>query len=232
VKLSEEDPSLNECLEKGPNSVPSLLDIIVRFREHPIGLTSDIEKAFHQIQIDPDDRKMIKFLWFDNIDNEHSEIKHFQFCRLPFGLKPSPAILAGTVEQHLSTQNEKDPIVVELLRRSLYVDDFAGGAQTDSKAFQVYKSSQELMNSGGFTLRKWNSSSKEVRKRIAAEQVATAGNVGSVDIPNNLATETTTSPPSTSSAAEESRQVKILGLNWNVQSDERLCDTAELLAYA
>ena len=112
------------------------------------------------------------------------------------------------------------------------MDDFAGGAQTDSKALKVYKSSQELMNSGGFTLRKWNSSSKEVRERIAAEQVATAGNVGSDDIPNDLATETTTSPPSTSSAAEESRQVKILGLNWSVQSDKLLCDTAELLAYA
>ena len=106
--------------------MPSLFDIILRFREHPIGLTADIEEAFHQIQIDPEDRKMIKFLWFDDIDKEHPETKH-QFRRLPIGLKPSPAILAGTVEQHLSTQNETDPDVVELLRSSLYVDDFAGG---------------------------------------------------------------------------------------------------------
>ena len=115
AKPSEDDLSLNKCLEKGPNSVPSLFDIILRFREHPIGLTADVEKAFHQIQIDPEDQKMIKFLWFDDIDKENPEIKHYQFRRLPFGLKPIPAILAGTVEQHLSTQNETDPDIVELL---------------------------------------------------------------------------------------------------------------------
>ena len=87
---------------------------------------------------------MIKFLWFDDIDKEHPEIKHYQFHRLPFGLKPSPAILAGTVEQHLSTQNETGPDVVELIRSSLHVDDFAGGAHTDSQAVEVFTRNHEI----------------------------------------------------------------------------------------
>ena len=102
AKPSEDDLSINDCLEKGPNSVPLLFDIIIRFREYPIGLTADIEKAFHQVQIAPEDYEMIKFLWFDDINKENPEIKHYRFRRLPFGLKPSPAILSGTVDHHLS----------------------------------------------------------------------------------------------------------------------------------
>ena len=92
AKPSEDDLSLNDCLEKGPNTVPLLFDIIVRFREFPIGLTADIEKAFHQIQIAPQDREMIKFLWFDDITKENPELKHYRSRRVSFGLKPSPAI--------------------------------------------------------------------------------------------------------------------------------------------
>ena len=62
AKPSKDDFSINDFLEKGPNSVPLLFDIIIRFREYPIGLTADIEKAFHQVQIAPEDRDMIKFL--------------------------------------------------------------------------------------------------------------------------------------------------------------------------
>jgi len=44
----EEDgsPSLSDCLLTGPNYVPMLFDILLRFRTYPVALTGDIEKAF------------------------------------------------------------------------------------------------------------------------------------------------------------------------------------------
>ena len=57
------------------------------------------------------------------------------------------------MDHHLS-HVEVDPNVVDLLKNSLYVDDFAGGASTDSQAFQVYSSAKELMGKGGFPLQK------------------------------------------------------------------------------
>jgi len=92
AKSTKDDVSLNDCLEKGPNLVPHLFDTVIKFRGYPIGIVADIEKAFHQIQIAPEDRRMLKFLWFDDIDKESPEIKEYQFRRLPFGLTPSPAI--------------------------------------------------------------------------------------------------------------------------------------------
>ena len=53
------DYSLNDCLDKGANSTPDIFDILVQFRSHPIGIIADIEKAFHQIVVDPSDRDML-----------------------------------------------------------------------------------------------------------------------------------------------------------------------------
>ena len=47
-------PSLNDCLFPGPNYVPMLFDILLRFRTYPIALTGDIEKAFLMIRIAED----------------------------------------------------------------------------------------------------------------------------------------------------------------------------------
>ena len=85
--------SINKRLEKGPNLVPHLFDVLVKFRGFPLGITSDVEKAFHQIEIDPDDRRMLRFLWVDDITKDKPDIVHYQFSRLVFGLTPSPAIL-------------------------------------------------------------------------------------------------------------------------------------------
>ena len=60
AKSGKDDLSLNDCLEKGPNLVPRIFDAIMKFRGYPIGIVADIEKAFHQVQIAPDDRKMLK----------------------------------------------------------------------------------------------------------------------------------------------------------------------------
>ena len=71
---------------------------------------------------------MLKFLWLDDIEKGRPEVKQYQFRRLPFGLTPSPAILASTIRHHLSKYEESEPKIVSLLRDSFYVDDFAGGA--------------------------------------------------------------------------------------------------------
>lgn len=57
------EQSLNHCLEIGPNYIPKLFHILVRFRWHKIAITADIEKAFLMIAIDERDRDFLRFLW-------------------------------------------------------------------------------------------------------------------------------------------------------------------------
>ena len=137
AKQNADEFSLNKRLDEGPNYIPSLFDVLVKFRVHPVALTADVEKAFLQIQIKPDDRDMLRFLWFDDVNLPDSCIVQFRFCRLPFGLRPSPSILGGTVRKHLENYQKSHPDIVEILKE-LYIDDLSSGADTTEKALDVY----------------------------------------------------------------------------------------------
>ena len=86
--------SLTDCLETGPNCTPQLFDMLRKFRWQRVGVTADIEKAFLMIGIKEIDRDMLRFLWFKEPNDLNSELVHYRFARLVFGLRPSPAILS------------------------------------------------------------------------------------------------------------------------------------------
>ncbi|GFX76392.1 retrovirus-related Pol polyprotein from transposon opus [Trichonephila clavipes] len=78
-------PSLNDCLNRGPNLIELIPDIIDRFRLYPIGLSSDIEKAFLQLSIIPEHRDYLRF-FLPNVE----ESKIYRHCRVVFGICSSP----------------------------------------------------------------------------------------------------------------------------------------------
>ena len=173
-------------------------------------MVADIEKAFHQVKIAPEDRRMVRFLWFDDPSKERPEIQKYQFCRLVFGLVSSPAILTSVLQHHLAVNEEKEPKMVSLLRKSFYVEHFAGGAFDDNEAGEVYEKSQTLMSSVGFTLRKWHTNSKHLQEEIATDRAENQhkGN----DKANNI-------PGSDQECKTRNDPVKVLGIPWNVDED-------------
>ena len=62
TKTAKSEPSINEGLQTGPNLIPKLFDVLVRFRSHRIAVTADIEKAFFMISIIPADGDVLRFL--------------------------------------------------------------------------------------------------------------------------------------------------------------------------
>ena len=190
--------SLNDCLNKGPNRIPHIFDMLLKFRSYPIGIIADIEKAFHQILIDPSDRDMLRFLWLDDIHKDRPGIVQYRFCRLVFGLTPSPAILTETIQYHLTRYLLTEPLRVKQLAESFYVDDFISGVCADDGGFNLYQKAKEIMRAGGFNLRKWKTNSPTLQKRI------------------NEA-ERSSGTPATHGSEQET--VKILGLNWDCKAD-------------
>ena len=86
--------SLNNCLHSGPCLVSTLFDIMLRFRCHLFALVADIEKAFLQIEIAPEHRDFLRFLWIDDISNEQPNIIVQRMTRVTFGVTASPFLLA------------------------------------------------------------------------------------------------------------------------------------------
>ena len=164
-KTDTEQLSLNDRLERGPNLIPLLFNVIVKFTTNAIALTADIEKAFLQIGIQTADRDFLRFLWYDDPFAANPSVIQLRYTRLPFGLKPSPAILGSVVLQPVSSYQQEKPETVKVLQ-SLFVDDLSTGAKTVDKAFAIYQESNQIMREGSFNLRKWNSNSKELIERI------------------------------------------------------------------
>ncbi|GFV38256.1 integrase catalytic domain-containing protein [Trichonephila clavipes] len=77
--------SLNDCLNRGPNLIELIPDIIDRFRLYPIGLSSDIEKASLQISIIPEHRDYLRFFL-----PTLKETKIYRHCRVVFRICSSP----------------------------------------------------------------------------------------------------------------------------------------------
>ena len=65
------DYSLNNCLFTGPNLIPQIFYLRVKFRQNPVGLVADIEKAFLMIGINEEDRDMLRFLWLKDAKDPH-----------------------------------------------------------------------------------------------------------------------------------------------------------------
>ena len=63
AKASKDGKSLNDVLYSGPNLIPDLAGILLRFRLGKIAVISDIEKAFLQLQLKVPDRDYARILW-------------------------------------------------------------------------------------------------------------------------------------------------------------------------
>ena len=58
--------ALNHCFHTGPKLQPDIVHILMRFRQHQIGLTVDITKAFLQVKLADEDKDVTRFLLPDS----------------------------------------------------------------------------------------------------------------------------------------------------------------------
>ena len=99
------------------------------------------------IAIHEKDKGIVRFLWLRDPDDLNSETVHLRFTRLVFGLRPSPAILASTIQHHLDTQvsEEFKPDFIPVLNNSLYVDGLVTAEEDEVKALELYSKSKSIM---------------------------------------------------------------------------------------
>ena len=95
-------PCPNDCLESGPNLLPQLLEIILRFRSNKFGSISDIKQVFLNASIQQSDRDLLPFLRLKAIQNEPSLIT-LRFTRAIIGITSLRFLLTSVIRKHLES---------------------------------------------------------------------------------------------------------------------------------
>jgi len=156
---TKRSPSLNECLEKGPNLMELIPSVLLRFRENNIGVVADIRKAFQMVTVDSKDRDFLRFLWWKQ---DKKSLRIFRHVRVVFGLNSSPFLLAAVLNHHLKSEigNWSDWVIPKL-SKSLYVDNVVTSVNTVEEYLEFQEQSIQVMALAKMDLRQWEHSSME-----------------------------------------------------------------------
>ncbi|XP_065883974.1 uncharacterized protein [Dysidea avara] len=158
-RQSREHPSLNDCLLTGPPFLNDLTSIVLRFRIHLYGISTDIEKAFLHIALHEKDRNFTRFLWLSDPCDPNSEFNIYHFRTVLFGSVSSPFMLFATLNYHLL---QHDTHTSHNIRHNLYVDNVVTGCNTEREAAQFYRDARSMLSDAKFNLRAWASNSEQL----------------------------------------------------------------------
>lgn len=191
-------PSLNDCLEKGPNLLELIPSLMLRFREKKLGVISDVRKAFQMIEIDKVDRNFVRFLWW----TEDNQIKVYQHRRVVFGVNCSPFLLGAVIEFHLDAVVEERKRFARILLKSLYVDNCVTSVDSieDYEEFKFH--STAIMSEAKMDLRQWECTAVDMSE------------------PNNRVSDGAANPPHC--------LTNVLGLKWDKVRDELFVDIPKM----
>ena len=71
--------SLNDQPLSGPDLTNSLFGVLLRFRQEPVSLSSDIKAMFHPLMVDPNDVDTLRFLWWPDDDLSKEPVEYTFF---------------------------------------------------------------------------------------------------------------------------------------------------------
>ena len=167
-KQSPDSPSLNDCLNPGPPFLNDLCAILVRFRQHNIAFSSDIEKAFLHAYLDKADRDFTCFLWLSNPADPNSPFVTFHFKVVLFRATCSPFMLNAAITYHLK-QNESS--TSSDLIHNLYVGNVVSGSHSEEAAVDYFIQSRSILGKANFNSRPWASNSKQLNNMACTHNV-------------------------------------------------------------
>ena len=188
--------SLNDHLLTGPDLANSLIGILMRFRQRPVALTADIEAMFHQIRIQPADQPALRFLWRGSDRDRPPDV--YQMQVLIFGAAASPCTATYVLRKCADDQQHEYPAAAAAVHTRFYVDDYLDSVEDDAEAAALQADLISLLETGGFVLKKWTSSSPTALKGVTAENCSH----GILDLD-----------------LDGPQYEKTLGVRWNVSAD-------------
>ena len=158
--------SLNKELLQGPDLTKSLVGVLLRFRQGPIAIMTDIEGMFHQVRVAKEDVNYLRFLWWPDGDVTQELAEHRMTVHI-FGAVSSPSCATfALLKTADDNQNDYAAEIVNTIRQNFYVDDCLKAVNTVEQATYLYENLTHLCAKGGFRLNKWVSNHRSVLAAI------------------------------------------------------------------
>jgi hypothetical protein len=186
--------SLNDFLEIGPKLLPDLFKVLIKFRTYKIALSADIEKMFRQILVNPNHANYQRILWrFD----ETKPISTYRLLTVTYGTGCAPWLAIRTLRKLAEDNKMEYPHISKVIMENFYMDDLLCGSNSVEDASKLVNEINQVMESGGFSLRKWSSNIPEAIAALPKEKKYNNSNI----------------------TIEEDQSIKLLGLIWNSTDD-------------
>ncbi|GFW03952.1 integrase catalytic domain-containing protein [Trichonephila clavipes] len=150
--------SLNDILLKGEVK-EDVFETISRFRRHKFAFTTDIQKMYRQILINPDQQDLQRIIWKHGLD---AEILTYRLKTVTYGLSNAPFLAIRTLQQLANDEKSRFPLASETLLYDTYMDDIVSGAPDLETAQQLQSQLKDALQSCGMNLHKWSSNSPEL----------------------------------------------------------------------
>ena len=116
---------------------------------------SDVEAMFHQVHVNPEDHRVLCFLWWphENLDLEPEE---FMMTVHLFGAVSCP-ICANFALKKTTADNQADfsTEAVRMVEQNFYVDNCLKSIDSEGDAIHLSSELSQLWKRGGFQLSKW-----------------------------------------------------------------------------
>ena len=188
-KPSSSQVSLNQALYQGPNLIIELALLLLKFMIGMFATIADIEKAFLRIVIAPCDRDALRFFWFTDPWDPGTKLETYRFKAVMFGSAASPFQLAAVLTVLIRDECSNKQ-VQKALQTRIYVDDVTFSHDLQQKMVEFFEVATQTLQKGTFNLRQWASNSPQLMDKARTKGVA-----------------------------KESRQVKVLGMCWDIDND-------------
>ena len=140
--------------------------IILRFRIHQVCFTADIAKMYRQIFIHPQDRNLQRILWryFSK-----EPIQEYRLTTVTYGTSSAPFLATRCLKKLADDIKCQYPRTAKVLSSDFYVDELLSGTSTIEDAIKVQQEISSLLQTGGFTLRNWDSNHSTFMDSIPRE---------------------------------------------------------------
>ncbi|XP_037931366.1 uncharacterized protein LOC119666155 [Teleopsis dalmanni] len=128
--------SLNDLMYNGPTVQSELFSILLRFRRPRFVFTTDIEKMYRQVLINPEDRRYQLIIWRSS---PNSTIRYYQLNTITYGTRAAPYLATRCLQKIASENKVNYPLGAQILCDNFYVDDGLGGSDSLITAIEAQR---------------------------------------------------------------------------------------------